>query len=990
MKYDAFISYKHADLDTYVAKSIHKFLETFKIPKAIKKRTGKKKITRVFRDQEELPIGSSLTDNIELALAESEFLIVICTPRTPKSEWVQREISTFIGMHGRERVLAVLAEGEPNEAFPALLLVDENGKKVEPLAADVRGQNQKEVKKKIKMEGVRLAASLLCCDYDDLRQRHRERKVRRMAAVLGGIAVLGIAFGIYSTISASLIRKNFNEKQISQSKYLADMSASLLESGDRKNAALVANEALGSKANDRPYVAAAQYALSNALNCYATGSTPMRDGVLSHESTVNGFEISDDGKNIVSVDNEQRIYFWDADTYECLTMIDKRIDESGNLSRIVKIASTDKGFIIAYNDSISLYDNQGNQLWVYEQMDEMLDFDISNDYSMVAVVCARKCILVDLETGEKTEEYKNKKDDYFLQAFISPNNKYLAVSYVTGKSKSRHVLVYDMKSSKSKKLNVANTYILDCCYVDDNKIAVVSADNVMKYNDKENRIDGGTIELFDINTKKVKWKYSFDYAGMISGTTCLGYSKYTDNIVFASSGNLCVIESSTGHLVNSINYGSNINCFKINQDNEWGYFASESGKIVPFNVSTCELLDYQIADMNDSISQFDYSGGIIVIRGSYGNNLVVMRYSKGPGIKERQNMSESIKDVYVNDDESVYAVETSKDNTYKFSFYNNKDKLIYECEIEDEDADMEISKIFFYKNILVVMRRYGQINFIDPQSRNVNTLSCDNDVYQSVYVSGNKIVYGTYSKYYIIDIDNQQIEYSKELDNSVSDIVYRGRKEELYGVSYQNSLSKINLKTGEEEILDLPDYRTIGNVSDDRIMDIDDEQKYLAVACYDSKLRILTLDNMETICELPFDSSYSCMIKFLPDGENILYKGDNNLYTVYNYKENKYRYIASEEIQEHINKIQISTDKNKIMMYTDLGIYFLDAESYEIVEYAKEGKCYLDNTDKVWSVYAQELYEFPYMDVEMLVKELNKQYKDARLSENDRLKYNID
>lgn len=84
MRYDAFISYRHSELDSFVAKNIHKSLETFKVPKAVAKKSGKKSIKRVFRDQEELPIGSDLGDNIEAALSESEFLIVICSPRTPR------------------------------------------------------------------------------------------------------------------------------------------------------------------------------------------------------------------------------------------------------------------------------------------------------------------------------------------------------------------------------------------------------------------------------------------------------------------------------------------------------------------------------------------------------------------------------------------------------------------------------------------------------------------------------------------------------------------------------------------------------------------------------------------------------------------------------------------------------------------------------------------------------------------------------------------
>ena len=96
MKYNAFISYRHAPLDMEIAKKVHTGLETYKIPASVKKRLGIKKINRVFRDQEELPIGSNLSDNIGEALRESDHLIVICSPRTPESEWVGKEIDAFI------------------------------------------------------------------------------------------------------------------------------------------------------------------------------------------------------------------------------------------------------------------------------------------------------------------------------------------------------------------------------------------------------------------------------------------------------------------------------------------------------------------------------------------------------------------------------------------------------------------------------------------------------------------------------------------------------------------------------------------------------------------------------------------------------------------------------------------------------------------------------------------------------------------------------
>ena len=153
VKYDAFISYRHSPVDMYIAKSIHRRLENFKLPKSVieKKLCEKTKINRVFRDQDELPLADNLSDPIDNALSNTDFLIVICTPRLPQSKWCIKEITTFLKTHDREHILVVLAEGEPYESFPyeltheKITTVDADGntveeeRDIEPLAADVRG-----------------------------------------------------------------------------------------------------------------------------------------------------------------------------------------------------------------------------------------------------------------------------------------------------------------------------------------------------------------------------------------------------------------------------------------------------------------------------------------------------------------------------------------------------------------------------------------------------------------------------------------------------------------------------------------------------------------------------------------------------------------------------------------------------------------------------------------------------------------------------------
>lgn len=85
-RYSAFISYRHVDPDRRWAQWLHERLETFRTPAAlIRSRCLKRRLKPVFRDMDELPASSQLNDQIEFALRQAQFLIVICSRQTPAS-----------------------------------------------------------------------------------------------------------------------------------------------------------------------------------------------------------------------------------------------------------------------------------------------------------------------------------------------------------------------------------------------------------------------------------------------------------------------------------------------------------------------------------------------------------------------------------------------------------------------------------------------------------------------------------------------------------------------------------------------------------------------------------------------------------------------------------------------------------------------------------------------------------------------------------------
>ena len=228
---------------------------------------------KCFRDEDELAATHSLPDRILDALKNSSALVVVCSPDTQDSVWIQREIEAFIEMHGRERIFTVLAGGSSAESIPDLLRTKMAGSTSssfhsDPLAADLRPEASKQSRE----EMLRLIAAIAGCGYDDLKQRDRVRRRKRMAiAAVSAVAALAVIVG--AVVFASNAQRN---TQIAESQRLAAESTQLLSNGDRYGAIEKALEALpkSEASNDRPLVPEARVALENALEISPNPNTP--------------------------------------------------------------------------------------------------------------------------------------------------------------------------------------------------------------------------------------------------------------------------------------------------------------------------------------------------------------------------------------------------------------------------------------------------------------------------------------------------------------------------------------------------------------------------------------------------------------------------------------------------------------------------------------------------------------------------------------------
>ncbi len=192
MKYKAFISYSHAD--SRFARRLHGRLESFRPRGGLTDADGRPpgRLRPVFLDREELAASTSLSEQIQSALDDSERLIVLCSPAAAASRYVEEEVRWFRERRGADGILAIIVDGEPPGCFPPALIAGG----AEPIAADARA-----VGDGFDDAALKLIAALLNTPYAALKARDLVRR-RRRTRILAGVAAVFALISVVAVYAA--------------------------------------------------------------------------------------------------------------------------------------------------------------------------------------------------------------------------------------------------------------------------------------------------------------------------------------------------------------------------------------------------------------------------------------------------------------------------------------------------------------------------------------------------------------------------------------------------------------------------------------------------------------------------------------------------------------------------------------------------------------------------------------------------------------------
>lgn len=751
--YNAFISYKHAKLDTSVAEHIQKKLEHFHVPHKLKKGLRHQKITRIFRDKDELPITSDLTETITDALRKAEFLIVICSTNTKESIWVKREINTFLQTHSRDNVLTVLCDGEPNEVIPEELLstekefMDASGYiqkirvPVEPLSCDYRMSRRRADREELP----RLASVILGCSYDELQRRRRQYAIRRAAAIIA-VAFAGMAaFGAYMSYSRQQIDKSYVESLRSRSMYLANESSQLLKDDKRTDSVQLALAALPSSPDDKmPVTATAIRAITDATAAYKSNSGLNYKPIWNFktEQPITKFMTSENKERLAAMDKAGNLYCWNVLTHELLFQ-----KYGDNDPQEIFFLGNDS-LLMIYRNHMEAYNiDEGQMIWEFDDTTAVL--------GAKKVFYAVNSVFVDSGNGtviRLSAKDGSVKDTYDLvtdsvlksinDLAVSSDGRKIAYTenaISTGDSVIVHIFDVETRTDCSNSINCY--YISNIEFIDNDHLCVISNDDAffssVQFSDEYSLLREGTLSFhcFDAKMQNL-WVSTIEYNNV---ARCVGllYLPSREAVVYSVGNAAAIVDINTGTTVNQYMTGSSILSVTDWNDNGLPEFICTQGEYL-FATSTEENTMICFDVLGTSINLGEGGEFIYTVQENdnnvicYGRRLQDDEWEAVSGFSNA-SLGSDYQACYADEDYLIIAATINNSTGVRVSIIDaHKGKLLSITDIPDNNyliSHYEIDRVgdnyygFFGTDIYTIDPEDGKVEKYDMEIDSLDSLS---------------------------------------------------------------------------------------------------------------------------------------------------------------------------------------------------------------------------------------------------------------------------
>ena len=242
-KYFAFISFQSADAKE--ALWVQKAIESYRLPTAIsrKDKSLPKKMRPCFCYLNDINLSEELMQELKQRMEQSEYLIVVCSPRSAKSQFVNGGIDYFVNLGRRDRIIPLIIDGIPYSNDPQTECFPEALRRHFPKSADpmqdhqILGVNLNEEgagsrRWKRQRAVLMVIARMLGLEFENLWnrevQRRRKRKITLSLIVCSILIALGLTWYLSRSVDVNIEIKdksieNLNLPQINDAKIIISL-----------------------------------------------------------------------------------------------------------------------------------------------------------------------------------------------------------------------------------------------------------------------------------------------------------------------------------------------------------------------------------------------------------------------------------------------------------------------------------------------------------------------------------------------------------------------------------------------------------------------------------------------------------------------------------------------------------------------------------------------------------------------------------------------
>lgn len=581
VKYDAFVCYKHGSIDSVAALTLQRALENYRAPKGVADK--RRPFERVFVDEGELSSCADFGQQIRDALKNSEWLIVICSPDTPSSPWVQLEIDTFLEYHDCSRILAVLTGGNPEISFPPQLKGDTSGVG-EVFAAPALSSTPQEAEKQLKGDALlKIAAPMLNTTFDTLKQRQKIYRLQRIAAITAGFLLASVGFAAYAMNRAKVIaeqtariEEEYERSLINESMFLTEQAEKRLEENDSIGAVELLLHALPTEELQRPVLAKAEALLGEALGVY---KAPFNADFSVEASKIittdcQDFFLHRSGNYLIAWSSSKDIIqVWSTKTMSLVSEVCWDEDQVFNIYENIQIPNSNK-IIIETMDHIICFDFlSGRHIWKSES-NSIQAMCLTEDGTQLILLRGSpvrnevELEILSVETGQILHRVSLLMEEthslLFPQLCISSDNKWIAFT-AEGASRNSSLYILNTETDSFDLLFDSDTTIYSFV-IDKNCVAVMR----LKDNNQKSYENTMMLESYDCSTLQNKWAWKQEFLTdtLNTGTICLisNYEKgnTASAFLFAYSDKSILVDLETGKLIQHYSLQSpfvRINCY---------------------------------------------------------------------------------------------------------------------------------------------------------------------------------------------------------------------------------------------------------------------------------------------------------------------------------------------------------------------------------------------------------------------------------------------